>query len=152
MGLTVNYWLVVSDAFKAEIEGVLSESVFAPPLAATSFPELNTLPLVLRRSLLQAPAKGVVNFSQVPGTSVWSGYAHVGYLGNLVPTREFLQDLEEKYYPDFYVAGMWDYSTGDPIGGVGSPWFVTPVELTPVLGGAVKDINLNAGQVPRNFV
>jgi hypothetical protein len=151
MGLIVNYWLIVSDAFKEELADTLG-SIHTGTVQATTFPKINEMPAIFKRSLREAPSRGIVNYSVVPGTTVWSGYATADTTGELVPTREFMEELEALYFPDFYVGGMWDFHTGEPIGGVGAPWFVTPLELAPVLGGTVRDVSLNSGQAKRKFV
>jgi hypothetical protein len=149
--MIANYWLVVSTAFRDELAETLGNS-HTPAIAATSFPKINDMPQVFKDSLREAPSRGVVDYSVIAGTTVWSGYARADGLGELTPTREFMQDLEARYFPDFYVGGMWDFHTGQPLGGVGSPWFVTPLELGPLLGGTVRDVSLNAGQTKRNFI
>jgi hypothetical protein len=151
MGLIVNYWLVVSTAFKDELADTLG-SIHLGTIQATTFPKINEMPAIFKRSLREAPSRGVIDYSVVPGTTVWSGYATADTLGELVPTREFMEHLEHLYFPDFYVGGMWDFHTGEPLGGVGAPWFITPLELEAVLGGTVKDVSRNAGQAKRNFV
>lgn len=72
-------------------------------------------------------------------------YLQVDDISELVPLREEMQD-------SFTVTchGMWHYETGEPIGGVGSPWFQTYPE--DFAGGIVRDFMLLAGQSPRKFV
>ena len=149
--MIVNYWLVLTDVFKAELEGTLG-GLFNPPMPAVTYPLLNTAPRVADQSFRQAPSSGEVRFTDVPGFNIYSGYASVEHLGLVVPAREFFQALETAYYPDFWVAGMWEFTTGEPIGGAGAPWFPTPAELSSLLNGDVRDVNLNAGQAPRKFV
>ena len=90
------------------------------------------------------------------GDGAWkvrSLYRRIEDISDVVVLRESLQWLEEDFSGDFYVCGMWSYKTGEPIGGVGSPWFVKPVQLASMLpNGVVEDVVLLAGQAPRKFV
>lgn len=151
MVMIVNGWLVMTDAFRDELAGIVDANLFTPVVSATTYPELNSMPAVLLEALKQAPARGAINFTDEPDTNIFSVYFRVGYLGELVPAREFLQELETKYFPDFWVGGMWHFE-GEPVGGAGAPWFPLPTELSVLFGGVMKDINLNAGQSPRSFV
>jgi hypothetical protein len=64
-----------------------------------------------------------------------------------------MQWLQDTYPAQFYVAGMWSYKTGEPIGGVGSPWFQTPVGVANFMNiTEVEDTVLLAGQATRKFV
>ena len=148
--MIVNYWIVITDTFKDEMRATLGD-IFTPPVPAVTYPLLNTAPAVASRSFRQAPASGAVRFTDVPGFNVYSGYIDVQHLGLAVPLREFFQAMEKAYYPDFWVAGMWSWD-GEPVGGAGAPWFPMPTELAPLMGGAVRDVNLSAGQQPRKFV
>lgn len=90
------------------------------------------------------------------GDGAWkvrSLYRRIGGISEIVNLREDLKWLETNYLDNFHVCGMWSYKTGEPIGGVGSPWFVKPTQLASFLpNGKVEDIVLLAGQATRKFV
>lgn len=149
--MIANAWLIMSAEFRAELEGTVG-SMFVQPVKATRFPRLNNPTAKFKDALREVPDRGVVNYSLVPGVELWSAYVTADYLGELAAMRDYLRKLEKEYFPDFYVGGMWDFHTGEPLGGSGSPWFQTPFELETVLGGPPRDVSLNAGQHPRAFV
>jgi hypothetical protein len=149
--IRVNFWMVVSNAFRDELTSVLSRG-FQAGTAAVQFPKLNNPPRAFIDGSRGAYSLGKVSHSEDPNTTIWSGNISSDHLGELTPLREFLQDLELRYFPDFYVGGMWDMVTGQPIGGVGSPWFQTPSELAAVMGGSVSDVELAFGQAKRIFI
>jgi hypothetical protein len=86
--------------------------------------------------------------------------------------REELQLLRSTYPDNIDIGGCWDFATGEPVGGVGSPWFPSPPELIDFLPpqpqeqpeqpfppsiinpplNVVWDVILGAGQAPRQFV
>jgi hypothetical protein len=94
--------------------------------------------------------------AKVFNQGVWklrSGYLRVETISDIVKLRETLQWIEEDYPGEFYVCGMWHFNTGEPVGGVGSPWFVKPAQLPTMLpNGVVEDVFLMAGQAKRKFV
>ena len=115
-----------------------------------------------------------VRYSPVdhPWQKKWPGGAHklvscyIRYeeFDNLVAVREELQDLADFYPDSLRCVGCWDFNTGEPIGGVGSPWFTTPAWVfedfpTPKYtspGGeertGSRDVILMSGQAKRKFV
>ena len=148
--MIINYWLVVSTDLAAELEATLG-SLFNPAVSATTYPLLNSPDPIIKRSWSHTPSLGAVKFTDTPGTAILSAYVDVEHLGQLTAGREWLQSVEAAYYPNFWVAGMWNWD-GSPVGGAGSPWFPKTPELEALMGGVVKDVNLNAGQMPRQFV
>lgn len=68
-----------------------------------------------------------------------------GELSYHVVVRERLQELEDE--GTIEVVGAWDVNTGQPMGGVGSPWFVTPEGFD-----TSSQRILDGGQVPRIFI
>ncbi|MDB4312058.1 hypothetical protein N9937_01380 [bacterium] len=61
-------------------------------------------------------------------------------LSDFVALREAIYDS-----PTVICWGMWHYDTGEPVGGVGSPWFQTPPDKA-------GDFDLLTGQHPRAFI
>ena len=101
--------------------------------------------------------EGVVNqfglqFADVPGFTITNGYADLSY-SEAVPIRENLIDMEDSLPGQFLVAGCWDFFTGEPVGGVGSPWFLSPPELLDFMpNGVYEDRILRLGQHERVFI
>jgi hypothetical protein len=178
MVITVNYWVVMSPAMAIEMRKVLPV-VFdhnpredEPVISTQSFlfPLINSTKESTRDLLKRFPGRYGQQFA--PG--LWNCYFQATGLFQLVPMREDLQELVAAYPGDIQVGGCWDVATGQPVGGVGSPWFVTPPDLVdwlppkpvdPVIpnttfpptevgteANVLWDVTLLAGQAPRVFV
>lgn len=152
----VNFWLMLSPAAELALKGVAQigpedstgEPVPAPDVVnSAQFPLLRRLSPGTRKLVRNFPERGI---SLLP-TGVWNCYATGTGNHEFTRVREDLQMLNDSYPDDFVSAGSWDVATGQPLGGVGSPWFITPPELPGKLGG-LRDIVLMAGQKPRKFV
>ena len=78
----------------------------------------------------------------------------IGDYSELVLIRQQLLEAELDNPGGFYVLGSWDYDTGEPMGGVGAPWF--PFDEAAALpfmpDGVIEDVWLLTGQKPRAFV
>lgn len=147
-----NFWVWMDTGFADEVRAKFMLS--PPPLgdgpvasvsvAATTHPLINSLNPTLPKLF-----KGKV---QPVGWDVWNCYIDVDDLSDIVPLREGLQELEF-YYPDYFrVLGAWEYE-GQPIGGVGSPWFPSPPDFLDFMPSSeVEDVVLLAGQHQRSFV
>ncbi len=109
-----NFWIIMSDALlaSATIDNVVSLTGAEP---ATT-------------ELLSNAVSGLESlFGDSPGNTLLTSYMR-GEYHELTPLRENLQYLEVRH-PSFIVAGCWDFHTGEPVGGAGSPWFMFPPEL-----------------------
>ena len=137
----INFWIAYQDIARLnDVEALLptipypaSEGVVAP-------------------THMQPPP---ITQARLFGDGEWkvrSLYRRLEGIHEVVTLREDLQLLADSL-DNFHVCGMWSYKTGEPIGGVGSPWFVKPAQLASFLpNGKVEDIVLLAGQAPRKFV
>jgi hypothetical protein len=170
--MDINYWVIASQAFINELYGktqtVKVSNFFAPQPAsveAVQFPLINYLTERTIRAVQLAPEwYENLNAKVVAGQRLFQLYSFDTEYSLDTEVREDLNTLEDAYPNDVMVAGCWDVITGDPVGGVGSPWFVTPPELiqfmpdvlidfdTPAPATELADINLLAGQAPRKFV
>lgn len=137
----VNFWVVYSDPGRlTQVESYLPD-----------------LPLSIAggaRTHLEPPEEAQArSFDDHMGWKLRSLYRRIDDLSDIVSLREDLQWLEDTYPGSFYMAGMWHYETGEPIGGVGSPWFQTPPEVANFMpGGVIEQTVLLAGQATRKFV
>ena len=171
--MDINYWVIASQDFINELYGKTQNqevsSFFSPPsvsVSATQFPLLNYLKSRTRAAVTAPPEwYANSNFRAQGSFKVIQLYSFETEYSLDVDVREDLMELEDAYPNDCIVAGCWDVATGEPVGGVGSPWFVTPPELinymphVPLppngdIGPPDKlyDVNLLAGQRPRKFV
>lgn len=92
-------------------------------------------------------------FSEDAGWKLRSLYRRIDDLSDIVVLREDLQWLQATYGANFYMAGMWHFETGQPVGGVGSPWFQTPVGVASFMDSEeIEDTLLMAGQAKRKFI
>ena len=138
-----NFWFIIDDALLAASE-VTVEDLTRIELPGSTQQVIDAVSQTLPRFELQ--------FLKPPTYTLRSAYVR-GEYHELVPLREKLQELEDELYPDFIVAGCWDYATGTPVGGVGSPWFVTPSQLIDFMPEAeFADRFFLAGQARRAFV
>lgn len=178
MVVILNYWLLMNPGFEADTNNVLPiiqdrnprEDGPAISTQSVNFPLLNTLSPPTYEMMRHFPRRYGGDFA--PG--LWNCMARANALHELVAMREELQELET-YYPDaFSVGGCWSFRTGEPVGGVGSPWFPSPPNLIdylppkpqpqgpqtppdpPVITNppldVLWDVILGAGQAPRKFV
>lgn len=142
MGI-VNFWIAYSDDdMLAQVESLL------PPQPGVT----RDVPAV---STHQEPAPGVQAgvFKEDAGWVLRSLYRRIDDLSDIVELREGMQALEDSNPSKFYAAGMWHYETGEPVGGVGSPWFQTPQDAARFMPeGVIDDTFLMAGQVERKFI
>ena len=170
--MDINYWLIGSQDFINEINGIVANvgpSNFFDPVtvsvSATQFPLLNYLKNRTKRSVKAAPAwYDNLDFRTAGGQRLIQLYSFGTNYSDEVEVREDLQEMEEAYPNDCLIAGCWNVADGQPVGGVGSPWFMTPPELIQfmpdvligpgITAPATKltDVNLLAGQQPRKFV
>lgn len=177
MDVTVNYWIMLTPLAEVAVGGVAQVRLPNTSEEPNPLPEYipsvtiqgaNTLGADTRRMLRNFPERWKGYFPP----SLWNCYVTAENLSSLTAMREDLQELMADYPEDFIVAGCWDYYTGEPIGGVGSPWFVTPPGLAaimpgiqqpsdpgpwpppsaPPVFGVLQDIVLGAGQARRKFV
>ena len=171
--MDINYWVVATQAFINELYGFTANSeqtnFFSPGQAsqpAVQFPLLNYIKQITRKAVNDTPQwYERADFRAYGGLRVIQFYSVDTTYSDDTAIREDLMELEDAYPNDCIVAGCWDVATGEPVGGVGSPWFVTPPELinymphVPLppngdIGPPDKlyDVNLLAGQRPRKFV
>ena len=178
MGVIVNYWLLLTPGFEADTNNVLpiipdpNPREDGPPISISSveFPLLN----VLREDTKQMLRHFLSRYGNHFAPGLWNCIARADGLYALTDMREELQTLRAAYPDNFDVGGCWDFFTGEPIGGVGSPWFTAPPELIdflppqpqpqgpqtppdpPVITNpplnVLWDVILGAGQAPRKFV
>lgn len=176
MAVIVNYWVWLTPDIEddvrntAEVPPEDTGEPSGPQVYADSidFPELNTTRQDTRKMLRNFPERLGTLFP----AGLWNCYVRAEGLHELTAMREDMQRIVATYPNHFKVAGCWDYATGEPIGGVGSPWFVTPPGLAdimpgipqpgpegeppqpqpPPVFGVLQDIVLGAGQAPRKFV
>lgn len=178
MGVIVNYWLLMTPSFDSNLQGVLPiiqnrnprEDGPAVSTQSVQFPLLNVLREDTKKMMRAFRRRYGGDFA--PG--LWNCYARADGLYALVAMREEIQRLQATYPDNFDVGGCWVYDTGQPVGGVGSPWFYKPpnladflppkpqpqppntefppTEVTPPLPGVVWDVILGAGQAPRMFI
>jgi hypothetical protein len=152
----VNFWLLLSPVAEVALKGVARVTApgsgpVAMPVAVTStqFPLVNFLSPATVKMIRNYPER---NRAHLMPPGLWNCYARGEGLHSFVAMREDLQRIEEAY-PEFQVAGCWNYVTGQPVGGVGSPWFGTPTDLADMMpDGVLQDITLGAGQAARIFV
>lgn len=104
-------------------------------------------------------------YATVPSFRLISFYIEREYW-ELTVLREVLQYLEVRHPGRIIVGGAWDFHSGEPVGGAGSPWFVTPPELLDFMpddkvgirGGTfpgvvgIDDVHTAQGQAKRKFV
>jgi hypothetical protein len=158
MDVVVNYWVWLQPAIEDDVFAVAgvypespSESPQPPPLSANSlsYPALNIMRADTRKMLRAFPER----YPAVLPTGLWNCYVRAPGLFALTAMREDLQRVMAAYPEEFNVVGCWDYYTGSPIGGVGSPWFYKPPGLEDIMpGGEMHDIVLGAGQGKRIFI
>ena len=112
---------------------------------SASFPLLNNMPEIIKR---------VVGTYHTVDPNLWSLITSRYSLAELTVVRERFQEWEDNYYPDFWVGGSWDIETGQPIGGMGSPWFMAPTELYDLLAvdGIIVEPFRVTGMPKRIFV
>ncbi len=169
--MDINYWVIASQNFINEaygLEGTVENSSFFDLQVSSQsvqFPLLNYIKARTRRAI-SAPPEWYErsNFRTKNQYRIIQLYSFETEYSLDTEVREDLMELEDAYPNDVLVAGCWDVATGDPVGGVGSPWFVTPPDLidympdvfidfnTPVPATELADVNLLAGQAPRKFV
>jgi hypothetical protein len=147
----VNFWLMLSPQAETALKGVAQISDPANTGAPVARPAtIDSLAFPLANVLLPETLKLARNFPErsigLFPQGLWNCYARGEGIHEFVGIREDLQRLAGTYPGVFQVAGCWNVATGDPIGGVGSPWFVTPPGLETV------DTALMAGQAKRKFV
>jgi hypothetical protein len=152
-----NFWLRLDPSAASEMESTYAiqtdefEEPDEVPVAtqATNFPLLNvmkpkTIEIIKRRWLQDKDRAVTMGLSPVP---IWNLYSDVrDDLSSMVVVREDFQLLEEHYPGDIECVGAWQWD-GQPIGGVGSPWFLSPIEIK-----NIGNVILRAGQAPRQFV
>ena len=154
-----NYWVAYVIPFSVEFDdrwlrpgSWLNEGTPPPPLqAATTYPLINVISSGLV-DLVVSNQVGTDQFSPPPGWAIHNCYSEDTELSSQVVIREQLQELELYYPNDFLVLGAWEFG-GQPIGGVGSPWFpLRPEAIDFMPGDDVIDVVLLAGQSNRQFV
>ena len=177
MDVIVNYWVWMTPSMTSNMIGVLplepAPNPREPPpvtIQSTEYPLLNYMRADTRRMLLWSPGRRKGLFPP----DVWNCLTRADGLHALTAMREELQRWMAAYPDNFKIGGCWDYYTGQPIGGVGSPWFETPpglgdalppepqpqppqtefppTEVIPPVPGQLWDVMLGAGQAKRVFV
>jgi hypothetical protein len=178
MDLIVNYWVWMTPTMNNNMVVVLpiipNRDPREPnnPLSTLSvqFPLLNHMRSDTKDMLRWFPGRRKAGYP----LGLWNCLARADGLYALTAMREDLQKLTDAYPDNFRIGGCWDYATGQPIGGVGSPWFNTPpgladilppqpqpqppntefppTEVTPPLAGVLWDVTLGAGQASRVFI
>jgi hypothetical protein len=171
----VNYWLLFTSDFTTGVTGVLPIIPDQDPreddtitVQSVQFPLLNVLRPDTAEMMRHFPRRYGGDFA--PG--LWNCMARAPGLFALVGMREELQLLRSTYPDNIDIGGCWNFSTGEPVGGVGSPWFPSPPELIDFLPpqpqpqpeqpfppsiinpplNVLWDVILGAGQAPRQFV
>ena len=157
MVIIVNFWVYGSPSFLSDFNGVAGvfQAAQVPVVqsatitASVTYPLLNTLDASTVKLYRGFPERYTDQFP----TGLNNCYSVGEDLSDFVKAREDFQELEDRYYPDIWVGGAWNVATGEPIGGVGSPWFTYPGDLLALMpGGILDDIVLMAGQAKRKFV
>lgn len=149
-----NFWIVLPKAEYATVQ--------------TDFPE-HPLSDRVHYAIRYAPeAKAWEKMRPNATHRLLSCYIRHEGLHDITAIREELQDFEDFFSDSIKCVGCWDFYTGEPIGGVGSPWFVTPHWVDsdfPILRGTAPELGgvtptapitndgiLFSGQAPRKFV
>lgn len=146
-----NAWIVVDDTHVTDLVNDVEVMGFGS--------ELTT---VLKDRF--SPGAVAQFFPATVSKTLYNCYIRRHGLHELVGLREKLQELEN-FGMGVKCVGWWEYETGEPLGGVGSPWFQTfpsfeeefPRPTRPVsIGGEEKPIPKDrlmvAGQARRKFV
>lgn len=174
----INYWIMLTLPAEVAVTGVVqvapiqeTQGPVPPPdyVSSVTMDRVNTFRPDTIKMLRNFPER--YQGRMPPG--LWNCYVTADGLHALVAMREELQETMARYPVDFQVAGCWDFYSGQPVGGVGSPWFDTPPGLAammpgiqlpsedpgppplapgPVEYGVLHDIVLGAGQAPRRFI
>lgn len=164
--MITNFWILITDLLRATSAqvgvnafGDVTERIEVN-WASVDTDDLINVPLRMPRESEAAGLEGPV------GWGLLNCYIP-GEYGVLTPLRENLQELEARYPDDFVVGGAYDVSTGEPVGGVGNPWFPTPPLLyefappqssndysipTDIQQGTLANSQLLSGQASRKFV
>ena len=170
--MDINYWFITSTSLVVELYAALAKvevstfGVPVVPVAATQFPRLNHLEEQTKKVFKATPIwYDKLGTKTVGDLRLISSYSFDTEYGMDTPVREDFKELEEAYPDDFLTAGAWDVATGQPVGGVGSPWFLAPPDLINYMPDVPQppngdlgppdrlyDVNLVAGQAPRNFI
>jgi len=178
MAVIANFWVWLSPIGEIAVAGVAQVSLpsvsgepeplpdYVPSVSVTGVNAFGPQTLKMLRNF---PERYLDTFP----TGLWNCYVTADGYHELTGMRELLQDTAAAHPDHFRVAGCWDYATGEPVGGVGSPWFVTPLELADIMPGVpqpgpggdpetqppvdlvfgvLQDIVLGAGQAKRKFV
>jgi hypothetical protein len=139
-------------------------------IQSVQFPLINYMRDDTKKMLLRFPGRRTASYP----LGLWNCIVQADGLYALVEMREDLQKLTAAYPDNFKIGGCWDYYTGQPVGGVGSPWFDTPpgladilppqpqpqppqtgfppTEVNPPVSGVLWDVTLGAGQAKRVFI
>lgn len=151
MGMIINLWVRMSPIMELAVEGATQVPENSPSggpgqrpgvVASSQYPRLNTLHTSTLELLRNFPERYRGYFD----AGLWNCYLSGEEIGSFVLAREDLQSLVEAYPGNINVPGCWDYYTGEPIGGVGSPWFVFPADMVR------ENVVLGMGQGNRNFI
>jgi hypothetical protein len=158
MGVIVNYWVILTPDITGDVgatanvqppdqgsPGEVPQIIYGQSI---DYPQLNFTRQDTRKMLRNFPERGHGTFP--PG--LWNCLVRADGLHALTAMREDMQRLQAAYPAEFQVGGCWDYDTGQPVGGVGSPWFDTPPGLVDMMPDGLQDIVLGAGQAKRVFV
>lgn len=158
MDLIYNFWALLSNDFADEALALLqiAEVPDGPgagdPVPAVTFPLINYYKPATAKTIINQPNRVEQAALFIGPYTVWNMVTTASDLSELVPAREDFQDWHDRYPDDFIIAGAWRQD-GQPIGGVGSPWFVTPPELIEAMpNGYLEDVVITFGQSPRIFL
>ena len=123
--MNYNYWVVMSDAFRLDLVAAFNLAGEPAPTPSVAFPYINVADDqtvdVFRRRIAWETDRFVVP----AGYQLWNIYSRNLNLSTQAPVRIDFDDWVQAYPSDFQCEGAWDWN-GQPIGGVGAPWFTTP--------------------------
>ena len=160
---THNFWIGLSQEMQADLVGWVATE---PPVPPVNFPLLENLNEETIAFFNESHDAGSLDklFRHYDSGNrnyrVWSFY--VTRLSDVTPVRNNLDALTANYPLDFLIMGAWQFETGQAVSAYPSPPSLInfmpptwdhdtnpPTEIPPT---EVSDVNLLAGQAPREFI
>lgn len=163
---THNFWIGMSQEMQADLVGWVATE---PPVTPVNFPlleNMNDETIAFFRESHDAGSLDKLFVRYLANSRnyrVWSFY--VTKLADVTPVRDNLDALTSNYPQDFIIMGAWNYLTGEALAAYPSPpslinfmpptWdhdVVPPAEPIEIPRTELVDVNLLAGQAPREFI